>query len=461
MTDQQRYDTLGCYGNSYIQTPNFDNIAKNGVIFKQHYIQGAACVPSRPSIFTGRYVSAHRQCKPRQLPKSELLFSEYLRRLGYSTLGFGKFHFGPQKKKGHFEPVGGVDLDPQPKEFPWYGFDYVEVQEDTRAGLYAEYLKKHGFDRKEDLDSGEIGQWKCYTSHYPEEHYQTTWVTNRAIEHIKNHNKDKPLFLFVSYVDPHHPFHVPAPYDKMYNPKELPLPIRDLKELENNPLIKRFYYGREGMAYLMTDYPSFSDYDWQKIKAYYYAKISLIDKNVGRLLGALKDKGFLKDTIVVFTVDHGEYLGDHWLLFKGVSNYDSIIRVPFILSYPEKLPSGLSIDSLTQEVDIFPTLCEILRFPLPEGVQGKSLTPLIEDPQKEIYEEILVETSGLTLRSKDWRLTVRPGEWSELYNLQKDPNQFQNVYYEDKYSKEKEKLMERLIARMQQALPIVKAEALW
>ena len=347
ITDQQRQDTLGCYGNRYINTPNLDDIAKGSVVFTQHYVQGAACVPSRPSIFSGRYVSAHLQFNARPLPETEFLLTHYLKEVGYKTMGFGKFHFEPQKQKGYLHPTGGANTDPQPKEFPWYGFDYVEVSEDSRTGLYEEYLKKHGYTRKDDLDSGDIGQWKCYTSAYPEEHYQTTWITNRAIEHIRNYKENKPLFLFVSYVDPHHPFHVPSPYDKMYNPDELPLPIRHSVELENNPLIRERYYYQGKKSYCLTDFSKFTDYDWKRIKAYYYGKISLIDKNVGRILKELENKGLLEDSIIIFTSDHGEFLGDHWLLTKGCSDYDCIIKVPFILYYPEKLPSGLSINSFT------------------------------------------------------------------------------------------------------------------
>ena len=186
----------------------------------------------------------------------------------------------------------------------------------------------------------------------------------------------------------------------------------------------------------------------------------MIDKNVGRILKELENKGLLEDSIIIFTSDHGEFLGDHWLLTKGCSDYDCIIKVPFILYYPEKLPSGLSINSFTQEIDIFPTLCELIGVPIPSTVQGKSLLPLIEGSSKEIYEEILVET-GPTIRTKEWRMTVREDGYSELYNLKDDPNQFFNLWYDDKYWKVKEKLMQRLIMRMKEALPVPKPEAIW
>jgi len=208
------------------------------------------------------------------------------------------------------------------------------------------------------------------------------------------------------------------------------------------------------------DYSRFSDLDWQRIKAHYYGKISLIDKNIGRILKALGHKSHLDDTVLVLTTDHGEHLGDHWLIGKYYP-YDEIIRVPCILSWPGRVPCGLSIDSLTQQVDIFPTLCEIIGFPAPECVQGKSLVPLMKDPRKEIYEEVLVETGGLTVRNKDWRFTVHPEGWSELYNLREDPNEFHNLYHEQRYCREKEKLMERLVIRMRQALPVPKPEAIW
>lgn len=451
--DQLRKDALGCYDNSIIKTPNIDRIANEGIIFDQMYVVNPACAPNRGAIATGRYPWVNGlDGNDGILPEDELTIMEALRQYGYNTYGIGKMHFEPQ----FFDPYDDYDKSeemneiavcpqPEPWEFPHYGFEKGYFSEDNRVGPYADYLEEYGFDPFADPHSFTFGQHVTVQSAYPEEHHQTTWVGDRSIEFIKEQNEDKPFFMWTSFIHPHHPFNPPAPYDTMYDPEDMPLPLRTEEEVEGWPERYKTKYTSEGkeISHEAVGLYNFTDDDFKRIRAYYYGMISLIDKQIGKILSALEDRGMLDNTIIIFTADHGELLGDHNLLFKGAL-YDSVTNVPFLLRLPENKKSGQKWDGFCQSIDIMPTILDLVEKDIPYAIQGKSLTPILKDPEQILYDHIFIAQH--TVRNDKARLTWHgKGKRGELYNLIKDPQCFNNLWDKQDAAELQREMMELLI----------------
>jgi arylsulfatase len=472
--DQLRKDALGCYGNEVIQTPNIDALAGQGVCFDKMFAAYPVCAPNRSSIVTGRYPTIHRvRSNGIRLPKSELTLMEILRTAGYRTYGSGKMHFAPQWK---FPPDGSSIIDPEPSlaidpqpgedEFPWHGFDHVSITEDHRIGPYAEYLARHGYNVWDELHSASYPQHATIRSPFPEEHHQTTWITDRAIEYLERHPDGHPFFLWASYVHPHHPFNPPAPYDTMYNPKDMPLPVWRGSEVENWPeAYREKCFATEG-GHEAVGMCNLKDEDWRRIKAYYYGMISLIDKNVGRLYEALEKKGCLENTVIIFTADHGENLGDHHLLFKGTM-YDCVTNVPFIVSRPGNSCAGARRELLASSIDIMPTVLGLtgVEEPQPSPIQGASLAPALEDQDHRLRDALLIEDGGMrrSVRTHDALLTWHgPGVQGELYDLVRDPDCLDNLWDRPAAAARQSTLLHLLIQLMTQNVdPLPPREGPW
>jgi arylsulfatase A-like enzyme len=432
------------------------------------------CAPNRASIVTGRYPTVHRlRANGMRLPTSELTLMQVLRAAGYRTYAAGKMHFGPQWEfPADGSPIRDPDpstaVDPQPGEgeFPWYGFDCVCLTEDHHMGPYGRYLAQHGYNVWDELHSASYPQHATVRSAFPEEHHQTTWITDRALEYLEGHTPDSPFFLWVSYVHPHHPFNPPAPYDMAYDPDDMPLPVWREDEVEDWPeAYRRKYFATQGgheavgMCHLQVE-------DWQRIKATYYGMISLIDKSIGRLIEALRDRGQLEDTVVIFTADHGDNLGDHHLLFKGTT-YDCVTAMPFILSWPGHVPLGAVRDLLTSSIDIMPTLLELVGVasPRPSPLQGTSLVPALADEGYCVRDAVLVENAGLrrSVRTRDALLTWHgPQTRGELYDLVIDPHCLYNLWGRPEVAACQSKLLHLLIRLMAECVdPLPVQEGPW
>jgi arylsulfatase A-like enzyme len=436
--DQLRRDTLGCYGDPIVQTPHIDSLARVGVRFENAFTAYPVCAPNRVSLATGRYPSAHGvNTNGIFLPETELTLMEVLRQRGYATYGVGKMHFGPQWR---FPPQGGplndptpdlaVNPQPEPWQRPWYGFEQVLITEDHRVGPYGDYLARHGYDVWADPHSFTYPQHICARSLYPEEHHQTTWVGDRTIALLETHPSERPLFLWSSFVQPHHPFVVPAPYDTMYDPARMPPPLWDPAEVAHWPeAYQKKHFSRSG-GHEAIGMDGITIAEWQRVRAYYYGMISLIDKQVGRMIEVLQRRGMLEETLILFTSDHGEMLGDHHLVFKGTT-YDEVTAVPLIITAPQYADETRG--TLANTVDIMPTLLELLGVPIPAAVQGRSLRGCLEDARQSVREAVLIENGGVrrTIRTRDALLTFHgQGQRGELYDLRVDPHCFRNLWDE-------------------------------
>ena len=474
MADQLRFDALGCYGNNEIHTPNIDSLALNGSTFDNHFVQNPVCSPSRCTILTGRYPKNHgTRDNGIPLRDQELCFPEVLREHGYRTAAIGKMHFTTQ-----FVPKENEEDDwPEDR----YGFEVVHTTCDTKTGEYLTWLRERSEkdyqvvkmqggrkareDRASAAEKDTSGPPQVYPSDIDPRYHQSAWIADRTIDLINEATPERPFFALCSFVDPHHPFDPPAPYSTMYDPDRLSLPVRRDGELEDKPPHFRQHRVGRGCSNEKYDYRQLTDHQWGEVKAAYYRMISLVDHNIGRVLQALRDKGIEDNTLILFTNDHGELLGDHGLLFKGPFHYDCLIKAPMILQWPGVVPKGSRYPQITEHVDIMPTLLDLAGLPTPYGVQDMSMAPILRGDQGAGRPYALTEFKcydwGLdvkTITGRDYKLTYYAGEkFGELYDRVADPDEFVNLWDCPEYQIVKEELLRRLLDRVIQtedALPL-------
>ncbi len=462
--DQLRKDALGCYGNSVIRTPQIDSIAERGRRLENLFVVSPVCSPSRASLATGRYPSVHGlKVNGVCLPKEELTAMEVLRRAGYRTYGCGKMHFCPQWDYQaaemhavckHPDPLRAIDPQPHPWEFPYYGLEKCALVEDHNAGPYGDYLRQHGLDPWEDPHSFTFPQSITKRSAIPVEHSKTTWITDRALDFLGSHSEEEPFFAWVSYVHPHHPFVVPAPYDTMYNPSDMPLPAISAGEEEKWPNCYKAAFTRENGGHEAVGMHKFGDEDWRRIKAFYYGMISHVDDQIGRLLAALEASGQRENTIIVFTADHGELLGDHRLLFKAAF-YDSVLNTPFLVEGPGLGNAGAD-QALVSSLEIAPTLLGLCGIEVPPSMQAAGFSDALrsQDPVPS-RPEVLTESpmGARSLRTASARITCHSrGDSGELYDLENDPHCFRNLWNDPDDLLLKTQMLERLVSAMTSAV---------
>lgn len=457
--DQLQCKSLSIYGNRVIKTPNLQRLANEGTVMENHYVQNPVCSPSRASIFTGRYPRNHGLRENGCFMYDGIdNIASVLKNSGYKTAALGKMHFTPQMTAEREDDNWPADN---------FGFTTKHLTCDHRRGEYLDWLKGKSSYWHEYLVNPENRkpvefngkQWtdapQMCENLLPVELHQTTWVADRTIDFIEN-NVEEPFFAWCSFVDPHHPFDPPEPYASMYKIEDIDLPVRQEGEMEDKPPhFKQVLNGR-GTGNEKYKYEDMSDDVYKMIISKYYGMISLIDDNIGRIIESLKRSGQYENTVIIFTADHGELLGDHRLLFKGPFHYDSLIRVPMVVKYGNQVPGGSRGKAITQHIDVMPTILSWAGVTVPVGVQGKSMIPCIMGDTEAGYNYALTEFYcgdwGLnlkTLTSREWKLTYYGSmEYGELYDLQKDPEEFVNCWNDPEYEILKNKLIRKLLDRI-------------
>ncbi len=335
-TDQQRGDTIHAGGNPVIRTPNLDRLAAEGTRFSSAYTAAPVCVPARCSLITGQYPH-NTGCSDNShpMPDDRPSFMELLTESGYRTHGIGKCHFTP-------------DL------FALRGFQTREVQEELTASPerddYLVWLREQGVTHLHDPHGvrGEMYYIPQPAQVSPDLH-PTNWVGDRSVEWLRTQPKSEPFFLFSSFIHPHPPFAPPTPWHKLYRAPLMPLPKRpDSSEALHtyvNKFQNRYKFRDAGVDNNLM----------RNIKAYYYACISFIDYQIGRILAALEETNRLDDTLILFHSDHGEFLGDYYCFGKR-SMMDATARVPLLARYPDRFDAGEVCDAPVSGVDVMPTV---------------------------------------------------------------------------------------------------------
>lgn len=453
-TDQQRPDTLGCYDNPWVKTPNLDALAKRGMLFEKAFAQSPVCSPSRASFLTGRYP---RTCRCRQngqaIPADEVPVTRLLDEAGYRCGLAGKLHLSPCHPK----------VAPEMERRIEDGYEVFHWSHHPMGGwgnhnAYWAWLEQQGqtYTTRGHPECRLIGEGM------PAEYHQTTWCADRAIDHINEARQDKRPWLFsVNFFDPHHGFDPPASHLARYADfiDDLPLPEYHDGELENKSSFQHLdhagAYNKPG-SYAWSSMTS-RDHRW--VKAAYYAMIDLIDEQVGRILDALERSGQIDNTLIIFMSDHGEMLGDHGIYLKGPYFYDPAIQVPLIVAGPGVKPG--STKALVELVDIAPTLLETAGLPRHNGMQGLSLWPLLHDPADPHRDSVYCEyynampwhkkpEAHLTMvRTDRFKLTVNHSENSgELYALDSDPGETNNRWNDPALTAIQSELLLQLTHRM-------------
>lgn len=454
-SDQQRFDTLGCYGNSFVHTPNLDSLAEHGLLFENAICQSPVCSPSRGSFLTGRYpITCHQRQNGADIPDSEILVTKLFHDAGYYCGLSGKLHLRACNPSS-----GCTTMESRIDD----GYDEFHWSHDTSAswGLHNEYYKwlqeEYGiaYHVENSTQSSYVQFGMPITQH------QTFWCAEKAINFIeKQKNSDTPWLFSINMYDPHHPFDPPKELLDRYleNLDKIPLPDYVSGEETQKPIWQRQDHTGAYNHHAGFDFTAMNQTDHRMVRAAYWAMCDMIDLQVGRILKKLDECDERENTIVIFHSDHGEMLGDHGIYLKGPFFYDCCIKVPFIINWPGHL-APMRIPQLTELIDIPKTLLEICGIQIPTRIQGKSLNNLISRKETVLHESVYCEylnampwhqtpkAYASMVRTKDWKLVVShsiQGE-GELYNLNVDPGEHENLYANPTFLRKKEELMERLL----------------
>lgn len=459
VTDQQRQDHVGCYGNPVVRTPNLDRLAAQGVRFDRHYVNNPLCMPGRATLFTGMTPRAHTvRTNGINLPRHLPVLPGILRDEGYQTHLVGKLHLDVHHSR--VEGAGtehGNYLALREGRDVW-GFSSGEMSIGHGPGVggaYGDWLRARvgdsGSPWERRLAGKGCGAEQClYTEISPELHH-SAWVAERTVQFLKTRDTTRPFFAWCSFPDPHHPYCPPEEYAERYPPDDIDLPKRCEGELDRLPPHFRLAYeGAQQFSGRGIAPTRMTDRQIREIIRRTYGMVSLIDHNVGRILHALDDFGLTEDTIVIFTSDHGDLMGDHWLLNKGPFHFEGLLLTPFIARWPGRCPAGTAVSSLTSHLDFVPTLLDVLGLAFPEGntptppeaehqrppLVGKSMQGLLLGGSNPIHDVVLVENDedylGTNLRTvvtERFKLTcysARP--FGELFDLKEDPHELRNLW---------------------------------
>jgi len=411
--DQHRIDALGAYGNTDIRTPHIDALAADGVRFVNSFCPYPVCTPSRYSMLSGVYVHQHRGWTNHSTlyPGTET-FPSILRDAGYHTKAVGKMHFTPTY----------LDL----------GFQEMALSEQNGPGRwdddYHRELKRHGLVDRNDLEDqlreyrrdARAEYWETFgalPSNLPDAFHSTTWVGDRALDTIEQWTPAGNL-LMAGFIKPHHPFDPPAEWAGAYDPAKLTLlPGWTDACLPRDVALSKGYFTNEDLT----------EPALRRVMAYYYAAIEHIDHHVGRILAALKRKGLYDDALIIYTSDHGDYMGFHHMILKGNNMYDPLVKVPLIVKYPKSAHKGAVSQALVSNLDLAPTI--LAQAGRPRGPDMRGLD-LADHPNGR--DVILAEGRGgrhAMVRTKDRKLILAHGKGEDLFfDLHDDPEELRNRF---------------------------------
>lgn len=416
LSDDQRPDTIRALGNKHIRTPNLDRLVENGFTFTHAFCMGstvgAVCIPSRAMILSGRSLyRAVSGTNSAAIPRQAALWPEEFRKAGYETIGIGKWHNDRASYARCFTTGGPIFFGGMSDH------DKVPVQSFDPTGRY-----ETNRQRVANAFSSEL-------------------FANAAIQSIRQ--TTKPLLLYLAFTAPHDPRTPPAEFAKGYDPSKIPLPKNFLPE---HPFDNGQSKGRDEE---LLPWPRTEEAVRKELAAY-YAMITHMDHEIGRVLTALKDSGKAHNTIIVFAGDHGLAIGSHGLLGKQ-NMYDHSVRAPLIFSGPG-VPQGRS-DALCYLYDIFPTLCELAGLPIPETVEGKSLVRVIHGRAESVRDEIFGAYRDVQrmARTDRWKLIHYPKvDRTQLFDLKADPDEVRDLSENPKHGGSLAQLRSRLAVLQRQ-----------
>jgi arylsulfatase A-like enzyme len=476
-SDQQHWTTLGAI-NPRIRTPALDRLAAEGTRFERAYCNNPVCSPSRSTIITGLYPAWHG-CWTIGVKLSEDVpnVGDTFRQHGYATALIGKAHFQPLASA-----PGQESLECQPtlrdldfwRQFhgPWYGFEHVEVArnhgDESHAGQhYAIWMEEHGLKNWREYfqpwPPAPGARQRQYVWELPEEFHYSRWTAERAITTMeRSRHEQRPFFLWASFHDPHPPYLAPEPWASLYDPEEMEpgrlvegeldlMPPHFPKTQEQKPdfsMYQETRFGNHGFQSHRIDAARL-----RKNMAVYYGMISLMDQQIGRILEALDRLGIAENTLVVFTTDHGHFLGQHGLIHKGAFHYEDLLRLPFLVRFPGHVPAGQASQSLQALIDLSPTFLTAAGIEVPGLMQGVSQLDVWRGAVDRARDHVIVENrhqpTAVHLRTyieQRYKMTVyRDQDYGELFDLQEDPEERHNRWDDPSFAPTREALLRRFV----------------
>ena len=505
ITDQQRADHVGCYGNNILKTPNIDNLANQGIAFDKYYVTSPTCMPNRASLATGRMPSATGvTTNGFPLPVDTVTLMDLLSAGGYRTALMGKSHlqyFTDRKVRPETFSVRS-DGKPPPQELsqalrrrasgpefnnelrsaweenphrsvnlPYYGFQEVKIalfHADRVGGDYSAWLAENHPDPnslrgpENALENFGISAPQAWRTRIPEELYPTTWITDLTIDCLERYAKDdQPFFIQCGYTDPHHPFTPPGKYWDMYDPADIPAPS-SLGIEHNNPppfiatLQSSLADGTANRTYVHPY--AVTEQEARESIALTYGMISMVDDGVGKIIQKLDELGLRENTIIVYTSDHGDIMGDHGIMLKHGLHSEGVIRVPFIWSDPAG-SQGIRSNILASAIDFAPSVLNRAELAPYSGIQGEDIVSVATGKRSSDRNGLIIEADELpenvdiekffrvrTYVNERWRLTLWvDDDFGELYDRENDPLEINNLWDEPLAKEHKAYLIEAML----------------
>ena len=447
-TDQQRFDTIQGLSNSLISTPNLQRFMSDSVTFTNTFVQTPICSPSRGSFLTGRYPHCTGlRANGQYIRSSELLVPRILADNSYTCGLAGKLHLAPCAG-GRLET--DERIDDGYKLFEW-SHDISNAWPGHNA--WRVWLERQG------VNLPQFPRQPVWGMPIAPKYSQTAWCADVATQFMRDQKGKAPWMMSVNIFQPHHPFYPTEEYLHRVDPAKMPNPAYKEGELENKTPFQQTdhqgAYGGKALSFTKT-----SPEEHREIKAAYYAMIEQVDTEMGHMLQVLDETGQTDNTIVIFMSDHGEMLGDHGIYLKGPYFYDCLTRVPLMIRWPKHFKAGLKVDALVEMVDLAPTLLESAGIPKPAGMQGNSLMPLLTGQTTTHRDSVYMEFFNAnfnysfppmltSVRTKDWKLNYCDrAQYGELYDLQADPSEFNNLWHDPHQKDTREMMMQTLLTRM-------------
>ena len=512
ITDQQRADHLSCNGNDILQTPNIDTIAARGLSFDRCYVSCPICMPNRATLMTGRLPSANGVMTNGQpLSIESTTFVELLRAAGYRTALLGKSHLQnmvpgkvqqestyPARGQGTAPPaelkdathavIVGPEYEAERSDLwmedpersvgtPYYGFEtvrFANLHGDFVQGHYTQWMAERHPDhmslRGPDnaIPDERYVAPQAWRTKVPEELYSTTYVEELTIGLLENHAQtggDAPFFIQCSFPDPHHPFTPPGKYWGMYEPGDVAAPESLAADHTDPPpfmqkLKAQFEAGTAERHHVWAY--ACNEREARESIALTYGMIQMVDDAIGRILARLSELGLAEDTVVVFTSDHGDFMGDHGMMLKHCFHHEGLLRVPFIWADPDD-PTSARTDLLSGTIDIASTVLARAGLAPYHGIQGFDVVSAAKNGQDLPRLGMIVEEDELPENAKcgnfmrtrtfvtgRWRMTMWldqiTGEHTgELYDRDQDPHELRNLWNDPSASSDKAEVMEMMM----------------
>ena len=419
VSDDLKASVLGCYGDKVCKTPNIDRLAREGVVFERAYCQGTVCAPSRRSFMYSRYVDTRG-----------VNLGEHLKANGWYSARVGKIY--------HMRVPGDIIAGTHGADVAssWTERFNSQGQEAHTPGDYAclnlnifttelEGRESTGMRHRMFVSVSYQGDGSDQPDHK---------TASKTIELIRKH-KNKPFFLAAGFIRPHYPMVQPEQYFAPYRWQDIKMPATVPDDLADIPKL-----GRAGTMNSNNPIGKYPD-NQKRMWAAYYASVTFMDEQVGRIINELERLGLRDSTAIVFLSDHGYHLGEH-TFWQKANLHEEVTRVPLIISVPGFVAG--KTDAIVELVDIYPTLCELAGLPIPEAVQGTSLVPILRDRNASVKAGALSFNRGASLREKDWAYMRYTDGTEELYDMKEDPRQFVNQAKNPEYSAILLQLRERL-----------------